>query len=89
MKLIGNLKKEVEQAESKAEAKEAILKAGMELTDDEVDQVAGGFQWRDLTSKDWWDDPQGWKDGFKDVAEMAKDNIEKAADAVKDAFYTH
>ncbi len=42
MKLTGNLKNEVEQAESRAEAKETILKAGMELTDEELDQVAGG-----------------------------------------------
>ena len=43
MKLTGNLKKEAERAEKKNEAKEIIRGADMELTDDEVDQVAGGF----------------------------------------------
>ena len=43
MKLIGNLKKQVEETTSKEEAKEVIEKAGMELTDEELDQVAGGF----------------------------------------------
>ena len=42
MKLIGNLKKQVEETKSKEEAKEVIEKAGMELTDEELDQVAGG-----------------------------------------------
>lgn len=43
MKLIGNLKKQIEQTESKEEAKAVIEKAGMELNDDELDQVAGGL----------------------------------------------
>ena len=42
MKLIGNLKKQVEETTNKEEAKEIIENAGMELTDDELDQVAGG-----------------------------------------------
>ena len=42
MKLIGNLKKKVENAETKEEAKEAIKKAGMLLTDGELDMVSGG-----------------------------------------------
>ena len=42
MKLIGNLKKQVEATTTKDEAREAIRSAGMELTDDELDQVAGG-----------------------------------------------
>ncbi len=37
MKLIGNLKKQVEETKNKEEAKEVIEKAGMELTDDELD----------------------------------------------------
>ena len=44
MKLVGNLKKQVEQTESKEEAKKVIEQAGMELTDDELDQVAGGLR---------------------------------------------
>ena len=43
MKLIGNLKKQVEETKNKEEAKEVIEKAGMELTDEELDKVAGGF----------------------------------------------
>ena len=43
MKLIGNLKKQVDETTSKEEAKEVIEKAGMELTDEELDQVAGGI----------------------------------------------
>ena len=42
MKLIGNLKKQVEATTTKDEAREVILKAGMELTNDELDMVAGG-----------------------------------------------
>lgn len=42
MKLLGELKNKVEKAENQAEAKKIIEKAGMELTDEELDQVAGG-----------------------------------------------
>ena len=42
MKLTGNLKTEVENAGSKEEAKGIIEKAGMELTNDELDMVTGG-----------------------------------------------
>ncbi len=42
MKLIGNLKKQIEETKNKEEAKEVIEKAGMELTDDELDYVVGG-----------------------------------------------
>ena len=42
MKLIGNLKKQVEETKNKEEAKKVIEKAGMELTDEELDQVTGG-----------------------------------------------
>ena len=41
MKLTGNLKKQVETSATKDEAREAIRNAGMELGDDEMDQVAG------------------------------------------------
>ncbi len=44
MKLIGNLKDQVETANSKEEAKEIIEKAGMELTDEELDMVSGGAE---------------------------------------------
>lgn len=42
MKLIGNLKKQVELTGSKEEARSLIEEAGLELTDDELDKVAGG-----------------------------------------------
>ncbi len=42
MELTGKLKEQVEQASDKAEAKKIIEEAGMQLTDDELDQVAGG-----------------------------------------------
>ena len=42
MKLIGNLKNQVENAKSKEEAKGIIEKAGMSLTMDELDMVTGG-----------------------------------------------
>ena len=42
MKLTGELKEKVEQAENKEEAKKIIEEAGMILDDTELDQVAGG-----------------------------------------------
>ena len=42
MKLTGELKKQVEKAETREEAKKAIADAGMLLNDDELDQVSGG-----------------------------------------------
>ncbi len=42
MQLIGDLKKQVEKTNNKAEAKELIANAGMILTDDELEMVAGG-----------------------------------------------
>lgn len=42
MELIGNLKDKVEKAQSKEEAQSIIENAGMRLTEDEMDMVAGG-----------------------------------------------
>ncbi len=42
MKLVGNLKDQVEKANSMEEAKGIIEKAGMQLTEDELNMVAGG-----------------------------------------------
>ena len=42
MKLVGELKDKVERAENPEEAKKIIEEAGMELTDEEMNQVAGG-----------------------------------------------
>ena len=48
MKLVGELKDKVEKAENQEEAKELIKDAGMELTDEEMDQVAGGGEYGEL-----------------------------------------
>ena len=42
MKLIGKLRKQVENASSKGEKREIIAEAGMMLSDDELVQVVGG-----------------------------------------------
>ncbi len=42
MKLVGELKNKVEKTETLEDAKDLIKNAGMELTDGELDQVAGG-----------------------------------------------
>jgi len=42
MKLVGELKEKVEKAANQEEAKKVIEEAGMKLTDEEMDQVAGG-----------------------------------------------
>ena len=43
MKLIGELKDKVEKAENQEEAKKIIEEAGMKLTEDELEHVAGGL----------------------------------------------
>ena len=43
MRLIGKLKKNVEKSENKEEAKNLILDAGMELTEEEWEKVSGGI----------------------------------------------
>ena len=42
MKLVGNLKKQVENSKSMDESRSLIEKAGMKLTDDELEIVSGG-----------------------------------------------
>ena len=42
MEPTGNLKKQAEEATSKAEVKETIAEAEMQLDDDELDQASGG-----------------------------------------------
>ena len=44
MKLVGKLKENVEKAENKDQAKELIAEAGMELTNEEMETIAGGKQ---------------------------------------------
>lgn len=43
MKLIGNLKESVEKAETEKERKELIAQAGIELTDEEMEQISAGL----------------------------------------------
>lgn len=43
MKLTGLLKSKVEKALTKEEKKQIIAEAGMDLTDEELDSVAGGI----------------------------------------------
>ena len=43
MKLVGDLKNKVEKAANQEEVKKIIEEAGMELTEEELDQVAGGI----------------------------------------------
>ena len=43
MKLTDDLVKQIENANTKEEVREAIEKAGLELTDDDLDQVTGGM----------------------------------------------
>ena len=42
MKLVGDLKKRVEEAQTKEEIRDAIKEAGILLDDAELEQVAGG-----------------------------------------------
>lgn len=42
MELVGELKEKVEKAESKEEARDTIREAGIELTEEEMEQVTGG-----------------------------------------------
>ena len=42
MELIGKLKEKVDQAETREEKKKLLEAAGVALTDDELDKVAGG-----------------------------------------------
>lgn len=46
MKLTGKLKEQVEQVKTKEEAKKIIAEAGMELTEEEMNLVAGGLSFR-------------------------------------------
>lgn len=50
MKLIGDLKKQVEQTASREGKRAAIAKAGMLLNDDELDQVSGGWCFYDVNN---------------------------------------
>ncbi len=43
MKLVGKLKEDVSKAQSPEEARELIEAAGIQLTDEELECVAGGY----------------------------------------------
>ncbi|MBQ2592065.1 MAG: hypothetical protein II567_02130 [Candidatus Riflebacteria bacterium] len=43
MKLTDDVIKQIENANTKEEVREAVEKAGLELTDDDLDQVTGGM----------------------------------------------
>jgi bacteriocin-like protein len=43
MRLVGRLKEEVEKAETAEKKKKLIEEAGMELDDEELEQVSGGL----------------------------------------------
>ena len=51
MKLTGNLKKQVENAETKNEKKSLIENAGMPLDDKELDKVSGGVGFYNYNSE--------------------------------------
>ncbi|MCR4704453.1 MAG: Nif11-like leader peptide family natural product precursor [Lachnospiraceae bacterium] len=58
MELTGDLKKQVEQAKTKEEALKINEQAGIEFTDEELDQVAGGDLFSSLFV-DWPVDSSG------------------------------
>ena len=66
MKLIGELKKQVESTNTKEEAKDVIANAGIELTDDELDNVVGGS-----TS------PNAIKDALNQLSEEERERLTK------------
>lgn len=65
MKLIGNLKNQVEKANSKEEAKGMIEKAGMTLNEDELEAVTGGMT-NFLASRGPYDMDQKLADGYRE-----------------------
>ena len=50
MEMSKELKEKVEQAKNAEEAKKILEEAGKELTDEELDQVAGGAWFGDLNN---------------------------------------
>ncbi len=83
MKLIGNLRDQVEKANSKEEAIGIIEKAGMQLTEDELNMVAGGGG---IALADRSPGPghlPTWADGTKPPSyhDASKSEMEKARDS--------
>ena len=52
MKLIGNLKRQVESENTMTGKKSLIEKAGMLLTDEELDRVSGGLEEGDVPDEE-------------------------------------
>ena len=65
MKLTGNLKKQVEKAETKNEKKSLIENAGMLLNDDELEMVSGGAEEGNIQTQyiEFTDGLDGRRDG--------------------------
>ncbi len=62
MKLIGNLKKQVENESTKEGRKKLIEKEGMKLIDDKLEKVSGGYSdidYRDYDICAWNEDGSG------------------------------
>ena len=72
MKLIGNLKKEVDKARTKVEKRELIEKAGMKLDDSELEMVTGG------TGRDF--NPEYWEQPFRECEETWKESNQHQPD---------
>ena len=76
MKLTGELEKKVNEAADKAEAKKLIEQAGMILTDDELEKVAGGVE--PTYVNDYEPCPKGGEHKFtSDASVYEKFNITK------------
>ncbi len=71
MRLIGTLKKQVEATGSKEEAKEVIAQAGMELNDEELNQISGG------TGGNWGWDSVSTLNGLPEVEKELKEARKK------------
>lgn len=65
MKLVGELKSKVEKTENIEDAKEIIKNAGMELTDEEMDKVAGGRGTTDINGNEHWGEAYSIFQGFR------------------------
>ncbi len=51
MRLTGDLKERVEKAGSVEEAKKVIKEAGFEISEEEIESVAGGYDWKKDSSR--------------------------------------
>ena len=85
MEFTGDLKKQLENAQTKEEAKEVIKKEGVLMDDDELENVAGGYIYKNRRKNllQIVDDNDGtvmWEEKYGDPAkpyEFIKKNGEK------------